>query len=39
VQVDGKAVKSWKGERGVVTVDGLVWTPAAHDVEIQYASR
>ncbi len=39
VQLDGKAVKTWKSERGVVTVDGLAWTPAAHDVEIQYASR
>ncbi|HST12280.1 MAG TPA: TIM-barrel domain-containing protein [Terriglobales bacterium] len=39
VQVDGKAVKTWKSEHGAVTVDGLAWTPGAHDVEIQYASR
>ncbi len=39
VQVDSKVVKTWKSERGVVTVDGLAWTPAAHDVEIQYTSH
>ncbi len=39
VQVDGKPVKSWKNERGMVTVDGIPWTPAAHDIQIQYATR
>jgi alpha-glucosidase len=39
VQVDGKPVKSWKMERGMVTVEGVPWTSTAHDVEIQYASR
>ena len=39
VRVDGKSVKTWKGDGGHVTIDGVPWASAARDVEILYNSR
>jgi alpha-glucosidase len=39
VVVDGKPVKNWKAEGGAVTLDPFLWTSAAHDVEVRYATK
>jgi alpha-glucosidase len=36
VAVDGKPAKGWKSAGGAVSLDGIPWTGAATDVQVQY---
>jgi len=39
VSVDGALVKNWKASTAAVTIDGISWTPAAHDVQVTYKTQ
>ena len=39
VSVDGAPVKSWKASTAAVTIDGIPWTSAAHDVKVTYKTQ
>jgi alpha-glucosidase len=36
VTLDGKPINSWKNTPNALTIEGVSWTPAAHDLEIRY---
>ena len=39
VSVDGAPVKNWKSSATAVTVDGIPWTAAAHDIQVTYKTQ
>jgi alpha-glucosidase len=36
ITLDGKPIKTWKSTTNALTIEGIPWTPAAHDLEIRY---
>jgi hypothetical protein len=36
VLLDGQAAKGWKAAGGALTLTGIPWTGAAHNVQVQY---
>jgi alpha-glucosidase len=39
VSLDGQPAKGWKAPNGAVTLTGVPWTGAAHNVQIQYKTQ
>jgi alpha-glucosidase len=39
VSLDGQPAKGWKAASGAVTLTGIPWTGAAHDVQVQYKTQ